>query len=221
MDYLEYTRNLLTKLLSPNSGQRNAWYRRDCNKSDSTSCLLCDKVNLDMHTKHFGSACHQEKVKELERHLRRTLHLLARVSHVDSGPSQDLRERVKLLGLGEWREDVMSSEDVFQYVTGCTLFLDLLASPLLHLSQVMVASGPFRPNAVLKLERYEDLERLALLQLAVWKSECLKQMPVGDYFVVNKWLMSGWKACKAKHRESNAMTIVIASVRPFLTQKPK
>jgi hypothetical protein len=68
------------------------------------------------------------------------------------------------------------------------------------------------------LRKYEYLEPLALLELAVWKAECLKQMPSIHHgiFRAQQWIASGWKAHKTEQRSSNAMSIIIALVQPFL-----
>jgi hypothetical protein len=60
-------------------------------------------------------------------------------------------------------------------------------------------------------------ERLTLLALAVWKAQCLRQMPaVDDFDAAQDWMRYGWKACKPHQRASNAMDIIILAVRSFL-----
>jgi hypothetical protein len=72
-------------------------------------------------------------------------------------------------------------------------------------------------QAVDKLRHCEFLEGLAVLGLAVWKSMCLLQMPeLCDYLVAKRWTMTDWKTCKPAQCESNAMNVIVSSVRPFL-----
>jgi hypothetical protein len=61
-------------------------------------------------------------------------------------------------------------------------------------------------------------ERLTLLGLAVWKTECLRQVPsvVMDYYTIQQWMSSGWKACKPEQRASNATPIIVSAMRLFL-----
>jgi hypothetical protein len=60
-------------------------------------------------------------------------------------------------------------------------------------------------------------ERLTLVGLAVWKAQCLRQIPpLTDYYCVQQWLSSVWKLCKPEQRTSNAMDIVVSMVRGFL-----
>jgi hypothetical protein len=66
-----------------------------------------------------------------------------------------------------------------------------------------------------KMKACFQTESLVLLALAVWKAQCLKQMPTSDT-AAQDWIQSGWKSCKAQQPYSNAMEIIVTSVRPFL-----
>jgi hypothetical protein len=60
-------------------------------------------------------------------------------------------------------------------------------------------------------------ERLILVGLAVWKAQCVWHMPpVTDYAAAQEWMRHGWKNVKVAQRDSNAMSIVLSAVRPFL-----
>jgi hypothetical protein len=67
------------------------------------------------------------------------------------------------------------------------------------------------------LNRYENMERLSLLYLAVWKEECLAQMPA-MYTVssAREWFAAGWKEHKAEQSKSSVMAVVVRMVQPFL-----
>jgi hypothetical protein len=72
-------------------------------------------------------------------------------------------------------------------------------------------------NVLIQLRRYECWERLVLIGLAVWKAQCLWQMPGDcDYFASEQWIATDWKTCKAAQRESSAMDVIVKCVRPFL-----
>jgi hypothetical protein len=66
-----------------------------------------------------------------------------------------------------------------------------------------------------KLKACFQNEVLLLLALAVWKAQCLQQMPPDDT-AAQDWIQSGWKSYKAQESRSNAAEIIVTSVRPFL-----
>jgi hypothetical protein len=67
------------------------------------------------------------------------------------------------------------------------------------------------------LHHYENKERLSLLYLAVWKEECLAQMPIAHTLsCARQWIASGWKKCKLEQSNCNAMSIIASLVHPFL-----
>jgi hypothetical protein len=62
---------------------------------------------------------------------------------------------------------------------------------------------------------YMQREPLIPLQLAVWKSQCLQDVPqVPECYL--SWVTSGWKVNKAKQWDSNASAMVASLVQPFL-----
>jgi hypothetical protein len=72
-------------------------------------------------------------------------------------------------------------------------------------------------QTLLNLRRHHCSERLALVGLAAWKAQCLCQVPdSGHYLTYAQWIASGWKTCKASQRDSNAMNVIVTSVKPFL-----
>jgi hypothetical protein len=63
--------------------------------------------------------------------------------------------------------------------------------------------------------------------LAIWKSQCLMNMPnckrerdMGNYLAAQEWARSGWKKRKHEVRTSNAIGIIVSAVRPFLEKGP-
>jgi hypothetical protein len=68
------------------------------------------------------------------------------------------------------------------------------------------------------LRRYELRERLALLELAVWKAGCKVNPPdaVKDALSHRYWWTEGWKASKQSMRSCPAIHVVVTNVLPFL-----
>jgi hypothetical protein len=67
------------------------------------------------------------------------------------------------------------------------------------------------------LRKFGHWERQVIVALAVWKSQCLLEMPKGlGYAASQQWFRSGWKALKMEKRLSRAVPIVLDLVRPFL-----
>ncbi|KAL7573948.1 hypothetical protein ACA910_001959 [Epithemia clementina (nom. ined.)] len=70
------------------------------------------------------------------------------------------------------------------------------------------------------LDRYEQRERISLLQLAVWKYSCMADLP--DHKLLTSlaawklWEKDGWKVGKKKHFQSNEVVILMDAVVPFL-----
>jgi hypothetical protein len=80
-----------------------------------------------------------------------------------------------------------------------------------------VTASEFKGRAEKLLHKYENMERLSILHLAVWKAECLAQMPaVNTFFAAQEWMTIGWKGRKPKHCQSGAMHTVVSLVLPFL-----
>jgi hypothetical protein len=66
---------------------------------------------------------------------------------------------------------------------------------------------------------YESRERVALLELAVWKAICVAKFQpkqIQGYHEWLAWTWHGWKSEKSKTQGCNEISIVIAAVRPFI-----
>lgn len=74
--------------------------------------------------------------------------------------------------------------------------------------------------ALRKLKMCESNERLAVLALAVWKAQCVVDMPKDDvkdaYLAAMEWARKGWKSRKQEQRNANAIDTVVLAVKPFL-----
>jgi hypothetical protein len=73
------------------------------------------------------------------------------------------------------------------------------------------------------LKAHLQNERLVLVGVAVWKTQCQEDKtfdgglrPSVFIAMYAEWMNYGWKTNKAKHRESNAIGIIQKLVRPFL-----
>lgn len=186
------------------------------------SCLLCDRYGLTADAVHYHceDPVHQENLVKLNRDKERAKAVLERWNRVhrsapvDASPrpstlisrsvrsvtEHDLIHRTEQLGLSAWKDSAQAA--FFRYLT-----TDSVGD---------VADDQFCA-AVTALSRYEYMERVALLELSVWKAVCLAQMPlVADYYAAQHWCQSGWKNLKAVQRKSNAISIIVSTVLPFL-----
>jgi hypothetical protein len=62
---------------------------------------------------------------------------------------------------------------------------------------------------------YMQRELLIPLQLAIWKSQCLQDMPPERECYLS-WATTGWKANKVTQWESNARATIVSLVEPLL-----
>jgi hypothetical protein len=69
------------------------------------------------------------------------------------------------------------------------------------------------------LKYHEYMDRIAQVELAVWKSMCIAnpcKTPRNDYFSWSEWGRKGWKQQKEQFRKSNWITIIMSLILPFL-----
>jgi hypothetical protein len=190
--------------ISPNSLEDACYVKKvghDKNNIPLYCCILCDNAgNL-----------YNESLKQ---HLAQPAHLL-RVQKF----KVSLNQAIRVL----WNLDSCRKQGTFERLDklGRTIWTDTVHTCLFHHITLKPGHEYSLPEAKDLLTRYEYLEPQALLALAVWKAECIQQMPLDgiDFFRAQHWISSGWKALKKEHRNSNAMTIVVSSVRPFLPVK--
>jgi len=204
------------------------------------TCLLCDRRELTEEAVkyHCQEPAHQQAVLKLKSEKERARVILQRWNRIQlveaprppvqasfnntasnrststamnralskassSSPSSSLLQtRIDQLGLSAWRDAVQAC--LFRYLTG-TEDTELCLS-----------------DAITALRKYEHLERISLLELAVWKATCIVEMPsCTDYYAVTQWFKSGWKIQKEAQRKSGAsISIIMSMVVPFL-DKPR
>ena len=71
------------------------------------------------------------------------------------------------------------------------------------------------------LRKYEQMERISLLEQAIWKAVCCIAIPdnavaKNDYHSWQEWARNGWKSGKSTKYKANETGIIITSVMPFL-----
>jgi hypothetical protein len=157
-------------------------------------CILCGLahcISREQFLHHMLEPGHLQKLHRFKQSLDRAICI---VTNFDINVKQRTFERLEKLGRTIWSDAVRAS--LLRHLT--------TAHSLSEVKEL--------------LDKYEYLEPQALLGLAVWKSECIKQMPddCTGFLSSHQWIFSGWKVLKKDHRDSNAMSIVVLSVRPFL-----
>jgi hypothetical protein len=167
------------------------------------SCRLCQNAELrgQYHVRdHLVDPVHQANVAKLADDHEKLLEIMKRSCRIMSEPNHTtIQKKADTIQSPLWKNTVHA--EVHRYIFAREdpdhLLLDV----------------PLRT-----LESYNALQCLVMLDLAVWKGQCLQQMPiVTDVFTAHRWFTSGWKIHKAEQRQSNsAMSTIVALVRPFL-----
>jgi hypothetical protein len=164
-------------------------------------CCLCDVSGITDSAlqPHRGSTRHCQNVllfvdslEQVNAASMRACHLYAATRRHEIGMLDELCH-------ARWRD--AAHAELYRY----------LAAPYTSVDELELLERP-----VTRLKTCLQNERLVLLALAVWKAQCLRQMPVGDFDAAQNWMRCGWKACKPLQRASNAMDIIILAVRSFL-----
>jgi hypothetical protein len=175
------------------------------------TCRLCDRgpLSKDHFQLHCSETSHTEKLAEVTKDVRFIQAFVKRLHQLSQTPLGAIDTTSMC---PTWRNAIRAEA------------LQFLMSP--HEEEASDHSCIYRrynqpvpvPRHQLReMTRYMFLEQLALLALAVWKAQCLMQMPDGGGFLVSEqWVKSGWKAQKDQHKDSDAMAIVASAVRPFL-----
>jgi hypothetical protein len=171
-------------------------------------CLLCEQygLTLDSLDSHYETPQHQERHQAL-------------ANDLDLGT--EILRRVRFRATQEEKEIAQVICPRARNAIRVALYHYFLAPSEMNGS--VEATKFFRKASVI-LHYSQIRDQLLLLELAVWKCECLKQASVvadDDSDSRNKeaeeaWIMSGWKQHKLEQRNSNALGIVVAAVRPFL-----
>jgi hypothetical protein len=165
------------------------------------TCRLCDKSNMSKRHAfgaHFSSDRHQTKVRAVSASQKKLRDGLRETSEMYKKAESIVGKQLPCLYLPSWQMHVKS----------------LLLDALLDKDGSKSAMGPVEKT----LRRYELRERLALLELAVWKAGCKMNPPdaVKDALAHRYWWTEGWKASKQSMRSCPAIHVVVTNVLPFL-----
>jgi hypothetical protein len=67
------------------------------------------------------------------------------------------------------------------------------------------------------LTKYHRMERISLVELAVWKAVCIGTCGTNQgHLEWAQWTRHGWKRAKNETRQSNEIAVVIAALLPFV-----
>jgi hypothetical protein len=179
------------------------------NGEQLTKCLLCDCGGCDFESmvRHCDSDLHENKLQDLYDDLHKVMMTSYRACRLFSQPIFGELAMLDQISHAAWKDSVQA--ELYRYlVVPNQTDMDMSAPEEFELLE--------RPTK--KLKTCLQNERLTLLGLAVWKAECIRQVPsvVMDYYTIQQWMSSGWKACKPEQRASNAMPIIVSAVRSFL-----
>jgi hypothetical protein len=165
---------------------------------DRFECSLCKCRNMTLHgaTQHSREEAHKRKLQELETMQDDAISTIVRWTRIHESPEC---KRLKEADHKSLPDNVLAS--VYRFIASSTA------------PERRVHFGEAVGNLVI----FEHAERLTLLWLAVWKAECLQQIPViSDLFTAQKWLASEWKKQKLAQRQSRAMNTIVSLVSPFV-----
>ena len=180
-------------------------------------CCLCGTgIMTEAAQKyHISGRYHRNMIKQFDRAGKKFLDLAC--WHDET---MTLNSRAQALGLQKWRTAVQSA--IF-----CSLekMHEVSAKEAQHNGRLKVIPSP--TDQALKetrniLDHFEQLERLSLLELAVWKALCTLELPISKTNTEESraWETEGWKAMKSRLRHHRGVNIILLSqVVPFLVEK--
>jgi hypothetical protein len=173
----------------------------DVENGDGWHCTLCNRslVSERDRTLHVNAEFHKGHVLDFARTMNYASSALARRTKTEA-----LECRLTELKHTKWQFHVKA------------LLFDYLSS-----------TGDY--NILQKVETslsmYEHMERLSLLELAVWKAACLSQVEIDsktsmktfhDAILCVAKHQHNWKKYRTETRKSNAIEIIVKHVLPFL-----
>jgi hypothetical protein len=226
-----YLESMLKILKQLGSTTAPTWYMIRTPNGYCT-CILCGQPNLNSTTEnyHLAEVSHIAKVVEYKRYIQNTQELFGRIIALNSPDMQEILERTNALGSFKWRDNVMSVNALVRFVSAVDESGSNNNTATANANAAATAittdgnCSAFLAECKEKLVRYEYLEQFALLELAVWKAECIQQMPTAshprlDVYTAIHWITSGWKTVKMEQRKSSAMSIIVSAVKPFLDER--
>jgi hypothetical protein len=173
----------------------------DDNDQIEFECQLCggDNFTLDAVDEHCSLQTHIDGIQQIRKTQENPIVFAYSV----------LKDRIEDLGLQRWRNEIEAK-----------FFKELVQTTIILPSTSIGNNKPLK-EAIALLLKYETMEEISLLELAVWKAMCLatitsKPNASLGYYEWLEWTRHGWKCAKNDTRRSNAIGIVISSVLPFM-----
>lgn len=170
----------------------------------SYTCEICKEVTM--------------KECEVDSHCAQNPHVsrVHQIQRMQQNPSvvqmAALQHRIEKLGLCAWQYEVQSKLYWILLYDGASNNDGTIAAA--------VDCDVLMYDAETLLLKFEYRERLALLELAVWKAVCIaiseNASEQKDYHSWQNWVREGWKENKITMRDANEIGITVASVSPFL-----
>ena len=164
-------------------------------------CLLCEEhfVNSNAASKHIQGYWHNHRANQISKEKIVIRSMLDKQQRVQSF----FEPRISRLSCPDWQNRVRM--DVYMFLN---------------------EEGPADEQeitAVHTLERFEHLERVSLLEQAVWRSVCQLHPAntTSDPIYNFQWFQQGWKDRKEEMRHFSSIEIVVKSVLPFLGKDSK
>jgi hypothetical protein len=183
---------------------RSMHFRYDDSLS-SPPTVQCELCNVTAPKWHYFDDGHQERERRLLCDLQQMIVVTKRITVVFTQSTHSELDLLDQIAKAPWRNSVQAKLSRYLFAPSSDVNAD---NELLH-------------QTLLNLKRCEYWERLVLVGLAVWKSQCLWQMPVScNYLASEQWIASDWKTCKAAQRDSHAVNVIVQCVRPFLDPMP-
>ena len=167
-------------------------------------CLLCDtgRMNINNARGHINGGNHRWRKKETVQ--KEFVFIRVNVQRL-------LRPHIAMLDLAIWRMHVKAE------------ILDSIDAQ----DSIQVSSAPSERiwmNALNLLAKYEKIERISLLELAVWRASCLSFDGCMDFDtmqdILDRWAMDedfDPVEYKKQRRYSSQVAVVIREVLPFLS----
>jgi len=168
----------------------------------SYDCFLCNKCGISPSewNQHQNDQSHKERYTKATQALKEHKDVMQRRSTVKS-----FEARISRLSYSVWRNELQAMQLSF-----------LMKELSFLMKELNIASSS--QLFLKKLQHFEHLERVSLLEQAVWRSVC-QMAPNGsskDPLYYMNWFTEGWKEQKEKMRGLNAISVIITAVLPFL-----
>jgi hypothetical protein len=161
---------------------------------------------------HSSEARHEENRNQLLLDLSCVKRVMQRYARLSLPHLRDKIASIHQISDISWRNAVQAS--LYRY----------LMSPIMRASldsmNEPVERDETLEEALNAVRSFEYWDHSAILACAVWKAQCLLQMPESDngggLLAQLQWERSGWKTQKPQQRESEAISTILSAVRPFL-----